>query len=321
MENERTGLNQDIYDRIARLKDNISSVVVGAGPVINHMITALIAGGHVLLEDVPGVGKTTLARSLAASLTARFSRIQFTPDTLPGDVTGMSVYNMKTGEFEVRKGPVFANIVLADEINRTSPKTQSALLEVMQERQVTIDGATYPVEEPFMVIATENPMDFSGTFPLPEAQLDRFMMKLSVGYPDNDDTMLLAKRYLNGQLEKELSPVLNEEDVMMLRQKALQVKVADSIIEYTSAIIAGTRINRELRFGASPRAMLDMLAAIRARALTLGRDYCIPEDVVTMARVVIPHRLQITTEAAMNRYDAVSILESVVKGVSIPSSL
>ena len=163
MENERTGLNQDIYDRIARLKDNISSVVVGAGPVINHMITALIAGGHVLLEDVPGVGKTTLARSLAASLTARFSRIQFTPDTLPGDVTGMSVYNMKTGEFEVRKGPVFANIVLADEINRTSPKTQSALLEVMQERQVTIDGATYPVEEPFMVIATENPMDFSGS--------------------------------------------------------------------------------------------------------------------------------------------------------------
>ena len=308
-------------DRIEQLKNNISSIVAGAGTVIQHMVTALIAGGHVLLEDVPGVGKTTLARALASSLDISFSRIQFTPDTLPGDVTGMSVYNMKTGEFEIRKGPVFAQIILADEINRTSPKTQSALLEVMQERQVTIDGQTFPLREPFMVIATENPMDFAGTFPLPEAQLDRFMMKLSVGYPNEPDTMLLARRFLNGELARDPEPVLSEKDILDLRQKALEVRVDESIIKYISDIISGTRTARELRFGASPRAMLDMLAAVRARALVQGRDYCIPEDVTMMSRVVIPHRLQVTTEAAMNRYDAATILENVLARTKLPEDL
>ena len=308
-------------DRIELLKNNISSIVAGAGTVIQHMVTALIAGGHVLLEDVPGVGKTTLARALASSLDISFSRIQFTPDTLPGDVTGMSVYNMKTGEFEIRKGPVFAQIILADEINRTSPKTQSALLEVMQERQVTIDGQTFPLREPFMVIATENPMDFAGTFPLPEAQLDRFMMKLSVGYPNEPDTMLLARRFLNGELARDPEPVLSEKDILDLRQKALEVRVDESIIKYISDIISGTRTARELRFGASPRAMLDMLAAVRARALVQGRDYCIPEDVTMMSRVVIPHRLQVTTEAAMNRYDAATILENVLARTKLPEDL
>ena len=303
---------------ISALMDNVSSVVVGAGNVITHMVTALVAGGHVLLEDVPGVGKTTLARSLAASLDVPFSRIQFTPDTLPGDVTGVSVYNMQTGQFEVKMGPIFSGIVLADEINRTSPKTQSALLEVMQERQVTIDSTTYRLDEPFMVIATENPMDFAGTFPLPEAQLDRFMMKLSVGYPDAADTKLLAERFLNGGLTKELSPVMNGADILKLREEALKVRIEDSLIDYVSAIVGATRVSRELKFGASPRAMLDMLGAMRARALVLGRDYCIPEDVTTMARVVIPHRLQITGESAMSRLDAASILESIMTKIRTP---
>ena len=305
-------------DKIKALKENIALRIVGKDDLIENVITALLAGGHILLEDVPGVGKTTLAKALAASLNCSFSRIQFTPDTLPGDVVGMSIYNAKNGDFEIVKGAVAHQIVLADEINRSSPKTQSSLLEAMEERQITIDGNTFPLPEPFMVIATENPIDSIGTYALPESQLDRFMMKLSVGYPSERGTLEMAERFLSGQLQEEIRPVLTAEEVVEMQKEAAEVSVHEELIQYIAEIVAETRRGEEVRYGASPRATLVLIRATQARAYVQGRDYAIPEDVRDMAPVVLPHRLVLTAEAKMARQTGSDVVRHILSRVKVP---
>ena len=305
-------------DKIKALKENIALRIVGKDDLIENVITALLAGGHVLLEDVPGVGKTTLAKALAASLNCSFARIQFTPDTLPGDVVGMSIYNAKTGEFEIVKGAVAHQIILADEINRSSPKTQSSLLEAMEEHQITIDNTTFPLPDPFMVIATENPIDSIGTYALPESQLDRFMMKLSVGYPSEKGTLEMADRFLSGQLQEEIHPVLTAEEVVAMQKEATGVSVHEELIKYITEIIAETRRGDEVRYGASPRATLVLIRAAQARAYVQGRDYVIPEDIRDMAQVVLPHRLVLTAEAKMARQTGSDVVRHILTRVKVP---
>ncbi len=305
-------------EKIAALQGNIARRIVGKEELIGHVVTALLAGGHVLLEDVPGVGKTTLAKALANSVQCSFARIQFTPDTLPGDIVGMSIYNAKTGEFETVMGAVNHQIVLADEINRSSPKTQSSLLEAMEEHQVTIDGVTYPLPEPFMVIATENPIDAVGTYALPESQLDRFMMKLSVGYPTNEGAMEMASRFLSGALQEETKPVLTAEDVIEMRRETSQVTVHDELLKYVTEIIEATRASDEVRYGASPRAALTLIRAAQARAYVRGREYVIPEDVRDMALVVLPHRLVLRAETRMARRSGEDVVRRILTGIRIP---
>lgn len=304
--------------KLQELKTNISRHIVGKEEVIDHLITALLAGGHVLLEDVPGVGKTTLAKALADSLDLSFARIQFTPDTLPSDVTGMNIYQGTTGSFRFISGAIAHQIILADEINRTSPKTQASLLEAMEEHHVTVDGATIPLEEPFMVIATENPMDAIGTYPLPEAQLDRFMMKLSIGYPSRQDTLDMASRYLSGSLTEPLQPVLSAGEILEMKAEVSRTAVHEELIQYTAELIRQTRLQPEARYGASPRAVLVMLRASQARAYLQGRDFVIPEDIITMASVVLPHRMVLTAEARMARYTGSQIVERAVAAVKVP---
>ncbi len=273
--------------------------IVGKSDVIGHLITALLAGGHVLLEDVPGVGKTSLAKALADSLALSFARIQCTPDTTPSDVTGFSFYKPAEGTFEVSPGPVVNNIVLADELNRTSPKTQSALLEVMEEHKVTIDGRAVAVPEPFMVIGTQNPAEMAGTYPLPESQLDRFMMKLSVGYPDAAAAENMAERFLAGQLHGETEPVLSGEDVLRMREDVKAVTVHKDLVSYAAGIVEATRHKAEIAYGASPRALLALIRCAQAKAYMADRGYCIPEDIAEAAALTLPHRLILTTGAKL----------------------
>ncbi len=304
--------------KLQELKMNIRRRIVGKDDVIDHLITALLAGGHVLLEDVPGVGKTTLAKALADSLDLSFARIQFTPDTLPSDVTGMNLYHPNTGAFERMPGAIVHQIVLADEINRTSPKTQASLLEAMEEHSVTIDGTTIPLKEPFMVIATENPMDAVGTYPLPEAQLDRFMMKLSVGYPSEQDTLEMAGRFLDGTLSEPLCPVLTADEILEMKSDVRRTAVHDELRRYIAELIRQTRVQPETRYGASPRAVLVLIRAAQARAYLEGRDFVIPEDIIAMAKVVLPHRLVLTAEARMARISGVQVTDRAVAAVKVP---
>ncbi len=303
---------------ISDIKLNIEKRFIGKETVINNVLVALLAGGHVLLEDVPGVGKTTFAKALAKSVDAGFSRIQFTPDTLPTDITGTTIYDAGKAEFRVVKGPVFNEIILADEINRTPPKTQSALLEAMEEHQVTIDGTTYPLPELFMVIATENPVEHIGTYALPEAELDRFMMKLSIGYPNMEMQMEMAKKYLSGEFLEELTEVASAADILKLREEVTGVTMTDEIIQYALTIVDSSRKNDNLEYGLSPRAGLDLLAASRAAALVSGRDFVIPEDVIAMSKVTLPHRLVLTTQARMNKYTPDQIINAIIEKVKRP---
>ena len=266
-------------DRLTALKQQMNRYFVGKPELVDNVLTCFLAGGHLLLEDVPGVGKTTLAGTFAASCGLSFGRIQFTPDTMPGDVTGLSVYDMKTGEFKFRPGAVMKNIVLADELNRTSPKTQSALLEAMAEAQVTVDGTVYPLPDTFMVIATQNPASFTGTFPLPEAQLDRFMMKLSIGYPSKEDELGLARMFLKDTKVENLKSVCEMDDVLKLQDMVKAVTVKENVIEYVHNIITATREEKKFMTGASPRAMLALIRAAQANALMDGRDYVKPDDI------------------------------------------
>lgn len=297
---------------LTALKQNIAKHIVGKETLIEQLLICLLAGGHVLLEDVPGVGKTTLAKALADSIDCSFSRIQFTPDTLPSDVVGMNIYNIQDGTFRLVKGAIAGQIVLADEINRTSPKTQASLLEAMEERQITIDGTTIPLEEPFMVIATENPMDAVGTYALPEAQLDRFMMKLSVGYPDEGAAKDMARRFLEGSLKEKLVPVAAAPQILEMKQEVEKVLVHDDIISYVTEVIRLTRVQEEVRYGASPRASLVLLRASQARAYLEGRDFVIPEDVYAMAQVVLPHRLELTVQARMAKVTGHQVITKVL---------
>ncbi|MBQ6359582.1 MAG: MoxR family ATPase [Lachnospiraceae bacterium] len=304
--------------KLSLLKANIGRRLIGKDELIDLVLTALLAGGHLLLEDVPGVGKTTLARALADSIEAGFSRIQCTPDTMPGDITGVTVYHMEKGVFETIPGPVVNQIVLADELNRATPKTQAALLEAMEERQVTIDGKTIPIPEPFLVIGTENPMEMAGTYPLPEAQLDRFMMKLSVGYPSSEEALRMADEYLSGTLHEPTQAVLSAQDILEMKREVRQVGVHEDLRIYARDLIEETRTRSEVRFGASPRALLELLRASQACAYLEGRDYCVPEDIRRMCRVTLPHRLILTADARMNRTSPEQVVREILEHIRVP---
>jgi len=308
-----------LYNTNARqIIKNIGRVLIGKEDRIELAVIALLSEGHLLLEDVPGVGKTTLANALAKSLGCGFSRIQFTPDTLPSDVTGLSIYNMKTGSFEFSKGAVMNNIVLADEINRTSPKTQASLLEAMQERQVTVDNKTYRLQAPFMVIATQNPIDFLGTYNLPEAQLDRFLIRVSLGYPDLADEVNMARQFLTGESAADLAPVVDRATVLAMQQEVRTVGVIHKVIRYAVEIAEATRRSSWLTLGASPRATLALIRASQACAYLAGRDYVLPDDVQKMAPYVLCHRFVLTPEARIKNRTPEMILEEALRTVSVP---
>ena len=303
---------------ISKLKDQINEYFVGKEEVVDDVLICLLAGGHILLEDVPGVGKTTLAKTLAKSIDCSFARIQFTPDTLPSDVVGVSIYNMKTGEFEYKEGAILHNMILADEINRTSPKTQASLLEAMGEGLVTVDGTDHVLLQPFMVIATQNPVEYLGTYPLPEAQMDRFMMKLSIGYPGADEEIRLAKNHIEGRTADDVKSICSGQDILELRKKVSEVHVSDAVLSYIQEIIALTRNESRLVLGASPRAMLFLVAASRARAFLDGRDFVKPDDVKAVAVNVLHHRMTLTPEAKIRKEDIDSIVKSLVIKAKIP---
>lgn len=300
------------YELAKKVEANINEVFVGKAEVVENLLICLFAGGHVLLEDVPGVGKTTLANALAGSMECSMGRIQFTPDTLPGDVLGVSVYNMKTGEFEYSKGVVMNQILLADEINRTSPKTQASLLEAMAEGRVTVDGKVYELPQPFMVIATQNPIEFLGTYPLPEAQMDRFMMRLSIGYPDREQEMVMARKHLAGVTADKVGAVCKAEDVLKIRQEVAAIKVTEQVLAYIGDIVDLTRKEERFQLGASPRALLALMRASQSKAFLQGRDFVKPDDVKAVACQVLGHRLSLTSDARIRKESVEKILYSLV---------
>ena len=306
---------------VSALKQNIARAVVGKDDVVELMLIALLCEGHVLIEDVPGVGKTTLASALARSLSCTFKRIQFTPDITPSDITGFTMPSL-SGEMQYRPGAIMSQIVLADEINRTSPKTQSALLEVMEERQVTVDGVTYPLARPFMVLATQNPVDFVGTYPLPEAQMDRFFMRIAIGYPSVEDEMEILSRYCGGDVPMQAVGVIcSSEDVIAMQQEVKSVYCSKEVRAYIAAICAATRSTAYLNLGASTRAAIALVHAAQANALLCGRDYIIPEDVQHMVPSVLCHRLVLSADARMRGYSAQQVLGELLASVRIPVKL
>ena len=314
-----TGSSLDDLVRAAhRVATAVESVIEGKAEAVRLALTVLLAEGHVLIEDVPGVGKTMLAKALARSTDCSVRRIQFTPDLLPSDITGVSAYNQERREFEFKPGPVFANIVVGDEINRASPKTQSALLECMEERQVTVDGTTYPLAPPFMVIATQNPIEMEGTYPLPEAQRDRFTARISMGYPSAESELAMLDAHGSSSPLEALEPVARAEDMRQLIAAVRKVHVADALKQYVIKLVTATRSTPELRLGASPRATLHLLRASRARAALDGRDFVIPDDVQALALPVLAHRLLPSAEALVARQLPEQVLAAIVGQVPLP---
>ncbi|WP_273366542.1 AAA family ATPase [Alicyclobacillus herbarius] len=314
----RTSVIHEWNSAFLPLFENITKVMVGKEEVIRLVLVSLLAGGHCLLEDVPGVGKTVLVRAVARTLGCSFRRIQFTPDLLPSDVTGASIYNQKTQEFEFRPGPVFGQVVLADEINRTSPKTQSALLEAMEERAVSADGQRHELPHPFFVLATENPIDFEGTFPLPEAQLDRFLMKLAMGYPSVEDEMAILDRQQKTHPVDELAAVAGPEDVLEWRRQAADVYVETALREYLVRIVQATRTHPSVYLGASPRASLALFKASQALALLSGRSFVIPDDIRYLAPYVLEHRLLLNADARLAGVSTQDVIQECVDSAPVP---
>jgi MoxR-like ATPase len=302
------------------LVDNVEHVIQGKRDAVHLALVCLLASGHLLIEDVPGVGKTSLAKAIARSIGGTWHRVQFTPDLLPSDVTGVSVWNRQSGEFEFRPGGVFANIVLADEINRASPKTQSALLEAMEEQQVTVDGVTYPLEAPFMVIATQNPIELEGTYPLPEAQLDRFLMRVEMGYPDRGAEVAILEHQRSHVAIEELAPVVSADDVTAMIEAVREVHVADGLRTYIVDLADATRRHHDLALGASPRGALALQAASRALAASVGRDFVLPDDVKRVASVVLAHRLLLTPDAELRGLAPGDVLAEVMASVAVPGA-
>lgn len=305
---------------IQEIRANVESAVLGKQETVRLAVVALLAGGHVLLEDAPGLGKTSLARALAKSLGCRFTRLQFTPDLLPSDILGANVYRPNTGDFEFRPGPVFTNVLLADEINRTTPRTQSALLEAMSERQVTIEGDALPLPEPFLVIATQNPFEFEGTYPLPENQLDRFMMCLEVGYPDRETEREVFKRHRNGEPTDDLKAVTNADDMIAMQRQVTDVRVDEAISDYMLDIVTATRNHPDLALGVSTRGALTLYKAAQAMALLELRDFVIPDDVKELCAPVLAHR--VVCRGAMrdgHRQRAIQILMGIMDELAVPA--
>jgi MoxR-like ATPase len=308
----------EYQNKIARMVNSIEHLIVGKREAVEYTLITLLAGGHLLLEDVPGVGKTTLAKALAQTIDCGFTRIQFTPDTLPSDITGLSIYNMQTGAFEYSKGAIVTNIVLADEINRTSPKTQASLLEAMEEKQVTVDGVTYPLPKPFMVIATQNPVDYLGTYNLPEAQLDRFMIKISIGYPSASDEQIMANKFLGKQFASSLEPVVDGESIIKMQEEVTEVKVNRDLVSYITRFIQETRKDSNISLGASPRATLALIRASQAKAYLEGRAYCIPDDILELAVPVIAHRIILSPEARLAQTKIEKVLKDIISKIPVP---
>jgi MoxR-like ATPase len=309
---------EDIADRSGRIIDAVERVIQGKKDAIKLAVTVMLAEGHLLIEDVPGVGKTMLAKALARSIDCSVRRIQFTPDLLPSDVTGVSVWNQDTREFEFKAGAIFANIVVGDEINRASPKTQSALLECMEERHVTVDGTTYALDPPFMVLATQNPVEMEGTYPLPEAQRDRFTARLAIGYPSPEAELEMVDQHGLGSPLDDLEPVSDAIEVAKLAQAVRSVHIAESVRRYAIDIVTATRDNRDVRLGASPRATLHLLRAGRAVAALDGRDFVLPDDLQGLAVPVLAHRLLLSAEAQVARRTTEAVISDVVASVPVP---
>jgi len=317
--NNLYNIEVDMISETARqLRENIQKVIVGKDEVINLALVAVLCEGHILLEDVPGIGKTTLARALAVSLGCSFSRIQFTPDLLPSDVTGLSWFNQKAQQFEFRPGPIISQVVLADEINRATPRTQSALLEAMQERQVTVDGVSRPLPRPFLVMATQNPIELEGTFPLPEAQIDRFLLRLRIGYPSEEEESAILERFRLTDPLSELRAVVTAEQILALQKQRRQVRVETSLRNYIVKVARLTRNNPEITLGASPRATLALFQASQAWAAIQGREYVLPDDVKVIAPHVLTHRMLLSPQAQLRGRQPSDLVAGIVDTVPVP---
>jgi MoxR-like ATPase len=305
--------------RAVEVLDEIERVVVGKRSALTLILTTVLARGHVLIEDLPGLGKTLIARSFAAALGLDFTRVQFTPDLLPADLLGSTVYDMQSGHFEFRRGPIFTNLLLADEINRTPPKTQAALLEAMAERQVSIDGTTHPLPEPFIVLATDNPIEYEGTYPLPEAQLDRFAVRLELRYlSEQDEASMLRRRLDRGSAEPTVNQVVDAHDLLAMRESVEQVSVHEDVLHYVVSLAAATRHHPQVAVGASPRAEIDLVQLARARALLLGRDYVIPEDIKALATPAVAHRITLRPEMWVRKIQGSDIVEELLRRLPVP---